>query len=404
VVGDVEERECVARVVAGWLPTVRLESPFFTEEGGLKDFTPTDLEHFMRQNLGNTSSNPGIPWNFYHQTVSQVLDDDLLDLHAAVRARLKARLNMTGLETALELFKQFARGLVALFLKNEPTKVSKICTGRIRIISNPDFADRVADQIVWTPVLDTVMRYWATCPLKPGMGLDDANLDVLRAGAPVPSLEEELISDDASMWDWSAKLWLALGALQVVYLITGQVLSWTINGTRNDWSRLAWASIYCGFNHIFVEGSGVLYFLPPGAVMESGWLLTAFLNSLMRTFLYVMVYMRVHHRPPDPPIAMGDDCVSKCDIGRWPEMQAEYRKLGFTINRPDLKSGVLFEFCSTDFYADRAIPQHGAKMLFALLSKEPELLLRFALTHELRADPNLAYYLNVAEQVGWTCS
>jgi hypothetical protein len=98
---------------------------------------------------------------------------------------------------------------------------------------------------------------------------------------------------------------------------------------------------------------------------------------------------------------MGDDCVELCKRHRWNELQQAYSTFGFEIEKASLKPGMDFEFCSTDFYPDKAVPQHGIKMLYQLLSKQPDALLLVAFKYELRADPRLPEYLSVLQQVGW---
>jgi hypothetical protein len=370
------------------------ENIFFTEDQHLKwDWTSEQLRDFMIPRLNSKDANPGLPLNHLEKEVEALVIEHHALIADAVKLRLQRRLVLDPYSTAWTYFHSFMRDFVALFVKNEPTKVTKLALDRQRLISNTSVIDRVCDEIVFHQILDNQIADWRNIPSKPGMGLDDPNLEHIREDAPKPSAEEERISSDAKHWDWSVLIWLALLAIKCLVLIVS---------ARNHRRTLMFSSIYCGFTRLFVDGYGNIIDHEKGAVMESGWLLTALLNSLMRVVLHVLAHYRAFGRvASSPPMAMGDDCVELCPKGRWEEVQAKYLELGFEVEREALEPGILFGFCSTDFYADKAIPQHGIKMLYNLLSKKPDALLLVSFKYELRADPRLEEYLGVLSAVGW---
>lgn len=393
---SVDEVRAVTGCLYRWYGSFTfVESPFFSTTGDLKDFTPLELYGFMRPRIGEVNANPGLPFSCHAENVLDVLENHLPSLTAAVKERLTARLTMDPHLTAWGKFNAGLRDLVSLFVKNEPTKVTKVALSQQRLISNPSFIDRVCDEIVWYQHMDYQLQNWRVVPSKPGLGLDDPNLVDLRAGAPRPCYGYTLVSTDAKRWDWSVRLWLALLCFPFLFM---QV---TLSVTGN-WAVLALNSLYCGFDHLMVDGYGNIHDLPPGTVMETGWLLTAFLNSLMRVTLYILAHLRAFGTVPTYAcMAMGDDCVELCPEGRWDDLADAYASLGFTIERAPLKEWVEFEFCSQDFYPDAVIPQHGDKMMYALLSKKPDAFLLAAFKYELRADPLLNKRLALLQQVGW---
>jgi hypothetical protein len=392
---SIEEEQLVCGEVEKMYLKQNLEEDiFFTKEHYLKfDWTADQLREFMIPRLSAKDANPGIPFNVLEKEVAVLIDEHAELVADAVKHRLQKRLLSEPGKSAMWYYDNFMRDLVALFVKNEPTKITKLERDRQRLISNTSVVDRICDEILFHQVLDFQIANWRSIPSKPGMGLDDPNLDALRQDAPKPSRQEERVSSDASHWDWSVMMWLGLIAMTALISIVG---------AKNHRRTLMMASIYVGFSRIFVDGYGNLIHHPEGTVMESGWLLTALLNSIMRVVLHALAHYRAFNRfASDSPMAMGDDCVELCPIGRWDDMKAAYKELGFEIDRENVKDNVQFSFCSTDFYPDVAVPQHGVKMLYSLLSKKPDALLLVAFKYELRADPRLDEYLSVLDQVGW---
>lgn len=348
--------------------------------GQVKGFTPSTLVTFARE-VGRVDTSPGLPWIALGcHTIDDVLIKFSFQLCEAVRQRIYTRLNYTLTEARLAtpsyLVQTGYRDVVRVFVKNEPHSAKKLAEGRLRLIMNPSLTDILVDRILLEPLARAEVAVWDTIPSKAGMGLDDPSIERLRAGLP-PSL----FSSDAKAWDFTVPEWLMDAAAEV------EVRQYGLDPT-SDAFHLCFASSVATNRKVWSLANGILYEqLTPG-IQESGSRMTACRNSKMRVLLALAC-------GADACFAMGDDALEV-----WPNgFNADaYQACGFTVELPELPSGVEFEFCSTHFTADAAIPTSWPRVLYRLLGHKPDPLLLQQFKYELRAHPRLPELLRFVEQ------
>lgn len=394
-----------AETTMRWLPSVEPDQRFF-HGWDLKPFTQEWADHFIdfAYASSNLDSTVGFPW-CAHGVHSY---DELFAQHGSILPtliyhRLQARMDfMEGEYQAaytedpdyayppINLIAMGLHDMTRLFIKNEPTKQSKLREGRPRIICNVSALDIFCTRLLATPLMDACIRDWdlpnrCVCT---GMGLDDRSIEKIayKVASLVKSVEARsggpavIESSDTKCHDWST----TAAAIYVGH----QALLRKFNPPGP-----------CGFSRAFmyeaVAMGRKIYVSPSGDMLEdrlpgkvsSGSLLTGLLNSVIRT-------MVEHATGVAGFYAMGDD-----GVGVRPANQPRTpNQLGYTITYADVPPDALFEFCSHLFKRDgSAEPQNPFKSLFRLLLHKPDRELLAQFKYEMRAWPALPQIVAVLE-------
>lgn len=356
-------------------PKVLPDDRFWTREGSLKDFSDDVLLQFIRE-TSRLETSPGFPWILLGcPTVEQVLTRFPSQLCETVRETLRVRSSLS-LEkarslTPSELAQISYRALVRVFVKQEPHLLRKILAGRYRLIMNTSLTDIVCDRVVLEALANAEVDVWPTIPSKPGMGLDDDNVELLRKGMP----DKWLVSVDAKAFDFHVAEWTMDAAASV------EIQQYGVSET-SELAHLIRASVVATCRKAWLLSTGHVFEQVDPGIQESGSRLTACRNSKIRVILgYLAGVLWI--------MAMGDDSVEQWPNGVF-DPEGKYALFGHTMEVASLPADVEFEFCSHWFMRNGpAVPLGWAKTLFRLLSHAPDLDLLRQFKYEMRWLPKL---------------
>lgn len=338
------------------------------------------LISFVRE-TSRLDTTPGLPWvGLGCATVEEVLGKYPAKLCDAVRERMKLRLSYTLDEmkalTPEETVLNGLRDVVRVFIKQEPHSSKKFKTRRFRPIMNSSLTDIVCDRLVLEALANKEVDQWSTIPSKPGMGLDDASIEKLRANIP-----KGVVSSDAKAFDFHVSEWSMAAAAEVEVMQYGAV---------GDHAHLIRASVVTTCRKVWALANGKLYAQVDAGIQESGSRMTACRNSKIRVILALLA-------GAEWCCAMGDDALEY-----WPQgFDAQrYEALGHTVEVPVLPSGVEYEFCSTHFLeAGPAVPQSWPKTLYRLLGHAPDQFLFMQFKYEMRNHPRLGEFISLLREI-----
>lgn len=308
------------------------------------------------------TSSPGVPYLKLGKTNHELFSQDFgrgLVLSAVVQ-RIRAVLSLSREKlssmSALDLVEAGLVDPIKVFIKQEPHKIAKIESGKLRIISNLSIVDQLIERILCAPQNKAEISRWTSLPSKPGMGLHDEGLKELYAEVITAQRKHGVLAEtDVSGWDWSVPDWL----LRLDYECRARLYR-APPGSALE--HLLWFRGYAVARKVFCLSDGTLHEqLVPG-IQASGSYNTSSSNSRMRVALsYVVGASWV--------IAMGDDNIETAVAGA----REHYVRLGFTVKDYRLldREG-WFDFCSTTFSGSwRGTPTQWLRTVFRYLSKTP---------------------------------
>lgn len=264
---------------------------------------------------------------------------------AGVRSRLDHIYQITA---AMQRF----RNVVRLFIKQEPTKVSKLIEGRPRLIWSFNLYDQIVSQLVMLPSLEAEIKHWKVIPTKVGLSTVGSSWDdfirYLEFGAV---RNEQWLEMDKTGWDFSVPGWL---------LREEQACRWELrNGraeTKNDNEfKTVFDAVYDGLCQSDVGFSdGTVVQQTTDFAMKSGHVLTISSNSRMQCLLKITASLDLWGRYDGEVIAaMGDDTLEESfDPPGVVVRDTEYRKWlrnWFIVKDDDFvhaKHPQLLQFCS----------------------------------------------------------
>jgi len=183
---------------------------------------------------------------------------------------------------------------VRVFVKSELHSAEKVAQGRMRLISVLSTTDQIIERVLHGCQNHEEIAQWVDIPSKPGMGLDDPSLDVLRAelmgfGNPVDT--------DISGWDWGVPGWLMDAEVELRVRLAGC-------GPADVYHSLAMNRMLCLSLSVMVLSDGTVWEQMYRGIQKSGSYCTSSGNSRMRVLLAYMA-------GASKAIAMGDDCVEE---------------------------------------------------------------------------------------------
>ncbi|APG75903.1 hypothetical protein 2 [Hubei sobemo-like virus 2] len=303
-------------------------------------------------------SSPGYPYALLAADNQQLFRD-----HSAMVIQLvKERLAVLdggplaeGPNMAVRLVQAGHCDPLKVFIKDEVHKEAKIAEGRLRLIMSNSVIDQIVERLLFSEQNSVEIANWLTCPSKPGIGLtSDAQTTAL-----FDSVKEHLLrlwESDASGWDWHYQLWMYVLDLKRRALLNSA-------DPNSSWMRIATAVIQCASYSVFVTSHGRFFAQTLPGLMKSGKYITSSANSAARNGCAYIV-------GADYTIAMGDDCNETSDKTEA-ELKEAYYALGQDMKMFRKCKNNSFEFCSHDFYADKAIPNNPNKGLVKLLYAKP---------------------------------
>jgi hypothetical protein len=268
---------------------------------------------------------------------------------------------------------------IKVFIKDEPHKASKISEGRLRIISSVSLVDQIIERLLCSGQNNVEIDMWEGLQSKPGMGLHDAGLDVLRSNIEgLLEVNGEVMCTDVSAWDWSVPEWLLRDEMEVRAILGGSQPLYT------HFCRVIGMVVS---RSLYVDPDGMCWDSKYHGIQNSGRYCTSSSNSRMRVMLSMMCRKLAGKSPVLAPfdiIAMGDDSVEvSCR-----EAVPFFERLGFKVSMVTFHSAVKgVEFCSHFFGETGAYPVSPAKTCYRFFSR-PSSFQEFS---DLQAQ--LAYYL-----------
>jgi len=288
---------------------------------------------------------------------------------------------------------------VRMFVKDEPHSEAKLDEGRVRLIANVSLRVQLIERLVCGKQNNAEIAAWWKIPACPGLGLDDASLELLGDRIDQILGVGEIAMTDVSGWDWSVKAWLLWADAERRRVAAGE-------DEDSLFAEMVFMQAYGTANSVYGLSDGELVTqLSPG-IQNSGSYKTSSTNSWMRIILFMVAYMLANPDASDEDVelllervmAMGDDCLELHLRG----VQEMYGRLGFKTSlsaTASSKSGV--EFCSHIWpeSGNQAYPTSWPRTLVRFFSSKrgPDIHDRLAqLEFVLRHHPRCTQLLEIA--------
>jgi len=360
---------------------------------------------------------PGYPYCFLYKSKREVLNAEPDNLVSCVIGRLKLyhALDYEDLgylmPTPLELVLWGLNDFVRVFVKNEPTKTSKIGI-RERIINSVSLIQLLVEMYLFEEVDNPKKQTWFHGPGCVGIGFTDAMAEVFTASIASHVLASNrpdlLRTTDVKSMDYSqSEEIIALSPLQ-------KVVTNAAEGTM--FSKFAFVNNYVLCRPVYVLSNGEIYTqLYPGG-KRSGEYDTSHGNTVSRTsltFLCAFKFGAVSIQPNDclalnrsneiatfivnAPMqrAQGDDGIDQkyCPDDFMKEFFSE-----FSMELTGFETGTSsdFLFCSQKWVNGKCIPQNILKQMYHLLSNkvyDEDKLKQYIFDHH--NDPDLPRQLEI---------
>lgn len=305
-------------------------------------------------------SSPGYPWGLCYADKAAVLEQAGMEVYDMVNHRLRSYLNLSfdfdgGVEAAVDYVEGGFVDPIRLFIKNEPHTIEKVAQNRYRLVSSVSIVDELIERLLGGPQNETEIDHWLYCPSKPGIGLSNDEQTTQFYEVMKPWIKKgTLKKSDVSGWDMNFKGWM----YKADYY---RRLSMASGEFHAQWGKMLKGRFVCLSRSLLITSDGVVYAQTIDCLMKSGSYFTSSTNSAARVILATLL-------GADYAVAMGDDCVESNERETLPSL---YEQMGFRIKGLELCTSS-FEFCSHEFYPDRAVPLNFWKGVFRLLSREPD--------------------------------
>lgn len=281
---------------------------------------------------------------------------------------------------------------IRLFIKNELHSADKARQKRFRLIASVSVIDQLVERVLFSAQNKAEIAQWSSIPSKPGLGLHDEGLEVLRDEMAAYS---KPVETDVSGFDWSVKGWmLRLDAVARLRLAGFSTSALGLGNTVVE--RIVLNRVRCLSQAVFVFSDGQVISQGVPGIQKSGSYNTSSTNSRIRWMLARLAGAKA-------AMTMGDDCVEEYAEGA----PAVYERVGLLIKgykTVTLSEGI--SFCSHTFTESGVEPERWARMLAGLLQKKPRSLqhqeeLLTALRFDLRHSSKLQYVEWLLVQSGW---
>lgn len=252
---------------------------------------------------------------------------------------------------------EVARDDLKVFIKQEPHKLSKIESGRYRLISAVSLIDTMVDRILFgwlaRKMLSTVGKTpclvgWS--PVKGGWR------DVQRRYANRP-----VVCLDKSAWDWTVQGYMVDLWVDFLTNLPVDPPEWWV-----DMVKLRFEILFNDPWFQFEDGTRVQQ--GTRGIMKSGCFLTILLNSVSQSMLHYLANIRCG-KPPglNQPHTIGDDTVQ--DSFEWLEEYVEaISSLGATVKGAKVQHWV--EFAGFAYDGKTCWPAYWQKHLFNMAHTE----------------------------------
>lgn len=288
----------------------------------------------------------------------------------------------------------FMRGVPPgrMFIKNEPTKKSKLLEGRPRVVISVDLVVNVCMSLIFGTRLACEQMWWRHLPPSAGWGLapDESVAEMHKVVTKMFRRLGALMTSDCSGWDMSEEEWMHMSILVMHDQCAVGFTPYARRVTRN--------MLWIMGNYPVVDSAGVLFAMVSWKGI-SGRLTTFSDNSWKRAFMSCIVKRRdgLVSDARYPVKTAGDDAVEPfidCAVEKY---------ASFGVKLTDVKvvqPGDSFEFCSNSI-SRVPIPLNPAKMLYGVLSQPYRADAWEGVVFALRHWPPLKHLCHSLARCGW---
>jgi hypothetical protein len=352
--------------LAAKLPKTKVPDPFNVSSFEEIEFDRPYMLWYLEQEFESNKS-PGFPYTASSKTNGLLLQSRGNQVVQAVIERIKLLSKFVPNDklTPKDLVRMGLIDPVRIFVKNEPTKQSKLALKRQRFIASVSIVDNGISKILCSSQNKEEIEVWDRIPCKPGMGLEDSDIEnLLREQEYLIKLLQRKASDVAH-WDFSFQ--------DFDFRLDADLRTHCNGGWKTIWRTILRNHFFCMARKVYMTSDGEMYEQVDPGIMASGWYNTSSSNTHDRVLNNDMVAMMELQKEIDTHcVANGDDATAD-DVLEDDVEEKAYARLGRTLkqsDRIDLDRG--FEFCSTVMRRDekglaKGYPVNVDKQLWNLL-------------------------------------
>lgn len=346
-------------------------------------FDEENLEDKVRAAVKNLSgkASPGYPYMRWAKSNKELLALKGVDWLVGVVMERIARIKAAPMEafttwTAEETVAAFLVDPIRNFGKNEVHNREKVRDGRLRLIASVSVVDQLVERAYNSRLNQTCIDEWGNLPVMPGMGLNDAGLDVLSQRI---SAMRRPTGTDMSGFDFSVQQWMIDDDAHIRATRAG-----VSSDTSFWWRRGRLLGLA-----VWVLSDGEMWAQRKRGIQKSGSYNTSSGNSNIRAYLHELVeveagvttgFLPDGSRDPTCALrvmAMGDDCVESLPPGMSSQqLVAAYARLGVKVKEVQEAAacGGLVEFCGQEFdlTGGGSKPVRWHKMVASFLANWPQ--------------------------------
>lgn len=320
---------------------------------------------------------PGTPYSLLGGNNGQLIDSFYNELVELTVRRLLCLQRASFRTAPIQAVEADLCDPIRVFVKQEPHKLEKIKTRRLRLIWVLSVIDQLVERVLYSDQTKIEIEHWKSSPTKPGMGATDEDFEALyefmtQLLSP-HSAPSGLSNTDVKGWDCSVKRWM-----QVADYVT-RLRHWAVP-LDSDLARIAYVVTELRCQPIISLSDGQLFVKTRPGMQISGRLITSNGNSRMRVLLASLRFA--------PCMAMGDDCVES-SLGE--RTSSFYTSLGLSVEESLHDSVLGIVFCSHEYIGPRAaFLRTASRTIFRFFSRKSYMVDYVQLEEELRHFPQPA--------------
>lgn len=274
---------------------------------------------------------------------------------------------------------------VRVFVKNEPHKIEKLESGRVRLINSVSLVDKMIEMLLCRHLYKLEIANWDRIPSKPGIGFTPESAALVYQD--IMDHPFTMAVSDMSGWDWGVKPWQIRDEAECVIKLC--------DNPSDIWEHLVRVKAQLECWTVYQFSDGTLVTTNYQGNLLSGLQKTSRSNSFMRNRLASIIGSK-------KAITAGDDCIEEF----IETAQQQYADYGFRLKGYE-KVVDAFEFCSHLYSKNGVYSLNYEKMLMNLLHQEPSNFLEYkqlilGFEDELSAHPSYNSLIKLLEEVGFT--
>lgn len=311
-------------------------------------------------------------------------------------------LDNIGAMTRRECIERGFMDPVRVFVKNEPHKLEKITSGKIRLIMSVSIVDKMIEMLLSRFSCKANIANWKNIPSKPGIGFDSDDNYHMVADMHRILATTRMCGSDVKGFDFSVRDWQLKDCAEMSIKLTksrGEV------DATATWAHVMRAKALLQCKPVFQFSDGELVAPTYEGIVCSGCYRTSDGNSIMRVRLADL--LGAHEA-----MAAGDDCLEQeIDDAFGKYLEYGYRLKAYdSINDSGSPANPerTFEFCSHEYSLDTytAKPINVEKMVMNLLHQSPKSFLEYKMymvgfLDEVKTHPHCVTILQDLIDVGF---